>query len=138
MSRKVAAEKAAALWGPTARVFRHSGSQMDRNSRCSIQFIEPGGMGQPKLHIFGFGPTFEDAFLMAYNDQMAIYFGKWWEDTKKEFEQFSGDPKAYFREIMRAKFNWDPESVDKTEEKCSTCGSVDNKYCSNSFHIKDK
>jgi len=111
MSRKKAAQIAAERWGPTARVFRHSGTQTDRNSRCSIQFVEPAGLdGQPKLHVFGHGPTFEAAFAMADGDQAAQDFAKWWVSVKEEFKQFSNDPKQYFRSIMMSKFGYDPEA----------------------------
>lgn len=118
MNKKVANQKAIDKWGPSARAFKHSGTQAERNSRCSLQFIEPAGLdGQPKLHVFGHGPTFEAAFAMADGDQAAVDFAKWWESVKEEFKQFSPDPKQYFRKIMMDKFNFDPESVVEKKEE---------------------
>jgi len=116
MKKKEANKRAMEKWGPTARAFSHTGTQADRNSRCSIQFIEPGGLnGQPKLHVFGHGPTFDAAFAMADKDQAAQYFAKWWADTLVEFEQFKNDPKRYFAEIMKQKFNYEvPEEKENT------------------------
>jgi hypothetical protein len=116
VNKKEANKRAMERWGPTARAFSHTGTQADRNSRCSLQFIEPGGLGgQPKLHVFGHGPTFDSAFAMADQDQAALYFAKWWADTLQEFEQFKGDPKRYFAEIMKKKFDYEvPEEKEST------------------------
>lgn len=116
MSKKEANKRAMEKWGPTARAFAHKGTQADRDSRCSLQFIEPGGLsGQPKLHIFGHGPTFDAAFAMADGDQAARYFAKWWAETLVEFGQFSADPKRYFAEIMKSKFDYVvPEDKENT------------------------
>jgi hypothetical protein len=115
MTRKQASERAAELWGPTAKVFKHSDPK-DRFSRFSIQFIEPGGLTDvPKLHIFGFGDSFDSAFAAASQNPSAVFFAEWWTETKAEFAQFSRDPKEYFRQIMKAKFNFDPKQLEETE-----------------------
>lgn len=117
MNKKKAAQLAQEIWGPTARVFRHN-DPIDRFSRFSIQFIEPGGLtDSPKLHIFATGSNFDECFAGAAINPVSQYFAKWWEDTKNEYSQFANDPREYFRQIMKAKFGFDPAEVEQNTEK---------------------